>query len=385
MAKRLFLYKTAKVLVATLVLAACLFGDSVVFQSNALVGAILGKTLFIFYDSGMQWVVFLCLGFYFVIFALLPFFQTDVHFYQPVNRRLWLIGGISIGAVVYGLHYSTWTRSTEALTLLGGATLGQSVAAWRAWPTRRDARRNTARLVMVVLLLLLTVSSGWHATTGQVFQYHGQVRWSGPWASPNLYGLLMALGLVIACGIAISDFKFRTKHVPHCPTLKSTPCRMWLWFVLYAIAMVATGMGLMKSYSRGAWLGTLCGLAYLTGFWFQGLWSGGCEEQPVSTSEIGNRKSEVSCPSCVSWFKNNWFLAGVVFLSVVVLSFWHFRQTDSHPARRAFSAVNMGDFSWRNRVAAWQGALQITAEHPWFGAGWNQPEPLYEHYYLSPK
>ena len=25
------------------------------------------------------------------------------------------------------------------------------------------------------------------------------------------------------------------------------------------------------------------------------------------------------------------------------------------------------------------------AEHPWFGAGWNQPEPLYEHYYLPPK
>jgi O-antigen ligase len=26
--------------------------------------------------------------------------------------------------------------------------------------------------------------------------------------------------------------------------------------------------------------------------------------------------------------------------------------------------------------------LQITAEYPWFGAGWNQPQPLYEYYYL---
>ena len=59
MGKRLFLYKTAEVLVATLVLAICLFGDSAVFQSNILVSAILGETLFIFYDSGMQWVVFL--------------------------------------------------------------------------------------------------------------------------------------------------------------------------------------------------------------------------------------------------------------------------------------------------------------------------------------
>jgi hypothetical protein len=36
-------------------------------------------------------------------------------------------------------------------------------------------------------------------------------------------------------------------------------------------------------------------------------------------------------------------------------------------------------------MAAWEGALQITAEHPWLGAGWNQPELLYEHFYLPPK
>ena len=75
----------------------------------------------------------------------------------------------------------------------------------------------------------------------------------------------------------------------------------------------------------------------------------------------------------------------VVLASAFVLVFWHFRQTEWHPVRRALSALNAVDFSWRNRVAAWEGALQIAAEHPWFGAGWNQPEPLYEHYYLSPK
>jgi hypothetical protein len=36
-------------------------------------------------------------------------------------------------------------------------------------------------------------------------------------------------------------------------------------------------------------------------------------------------------------------------------------------------------------MAAWEGILQIITEHPWFGAGWNQPERLYEHYYLPPK
>src|ERR1039457_1786763 len=51
----------------------------------------------------------------------------------------------------------------------------------------------------------------------------------------------------------------------------------------------------------------------------------------------------------------------------------------------AFSVGNQNDFSWRNRIAAWQGTLQIMAKYPWLGAGWNQPEPLFEHYYLPPK
>ncbi|HVV01336.1 MAG TPA: O-antigen ligase family protein [Verrucomicrobiae bacterium] len=66
----------------------------------------------------------------------------------------------------------------------------------------------------------------------------------------------------------------------------------------------------------------------------------------------------------------------------MVIAFWQFRQTNWIPARRAFSAANANDFSWRNRVASWNGALQIIAEHPWLGAGWGRPESLYEHYYL---
>jgi O-antigen ligase len=89
--------------------------------------------------------------------------------------------------------------------------------------------------------------------------------------------------------------------------------------------------------------------------------------------------------SGISRLKNNWLPLSVVLMSAVVLVFWHFRQTNWHPAQRALSAVNTIDFSWRNRIAAWEGALQIAAERPWFSAGWNQPELLYEHYYLPPR
>jgi O-antigen ligase len=55
------------------------------------------------------------------------------------------------------------------------------------------------------------------------------------------------------------------------------------------------------------------------------------------------------------------------------------------PARRAVSVANANDFSWRNRVAAWEGALQMMAEKPWFGFGWNQPERVYDSLYRSSK
>ena len=86
-----------------------------------------------------------------------------------------------------------------------------------------------------------------------------------------------------------------------------------------------------------------------------------------------------------NWLRGNWVLLTVTALSVVVLCFWQFRWTEWAPARRAFSAANVNDFSWRNRINAWEGGLQMMAEHPWLGVGWNQTERLYEHYYLPSK
>jgi O-antigen ligase len=138
--------------------------------------------------------------------------------------------------------------------------------------------------------------------------------------------------------------------------------------------------GLLHSYSRGSWIATLCGLGYLFGPW---CWV------PVSVreSEVRDQRSKGRGPvrRIYSWLERNWRPALFLLLSVFVLLFWQFRQSEWHPGRRLFSSVNAVDFSWRNRVAAWEGALQIAAAHPWFGTGWNQPESLYENYLLPPK
>jgi hypothetical protein len=194
--------------------------------------------------------------------------------------------------------------------------------------------------------------------------------------------------------------------------------------ILCLIAACLMGRGLLHSYSRGAWFATLCGLAYMLWHWINreihekecqhpvqsraGVSPapvGAADDLLAQTRSMSRRDAcptlsattvpgfnvrgfvseEFSSISGVSRLKNNWLPLSVMLVSAFVLVFWHFRQTEWHPARRALSAVNTVDFSWRNRIAAWEGSLQIAAEHPWFDAGWNQPEPLYEHYYLSPK
>jgi acetyl esterase/lipase len=67
------------------------------------------------------------------------------------------------------------------------------------------------------------------------------------------------------------------------------------------------------------------------------------------------------------------------------LSFWQFRFTEFHPVRRIFSVSNPNDFSWRNRVAAWEGAMDMMADRPWVGFGWNQTERIYDQFYRPPK
>ena len=83
--------------------------------------------------------------------------------------------------------------------------------------------------------------------------------------------------------------------------------------------------------------------------------------------------------------RRHWVALGVICVSVGVLAFWGFRHSQGVVARRVYSVVNANDFSWRKRVATYEGALQMMAERPWFGLGWNQPERVYSTFYCPAK
>ena len=425
-----------------LVLGLCLFGSSFAFSYQSFVAPVLQEISAALRSPEIQWMVFLCLAIYFTDFLFLRWrwenrltqrrkganqsagtVRCAVWTSQRDDPTLWLAGGILISAVAYAIHYfpAIW-----AVTLLASAVVGQAFAVWKLahlQTNRQDefhesptkiasansglrvtrpsekiwasgARWNLETVVVAVLLIFLTFASIWKPNVGFTFEYQGHSRWSGPWGNPNVFGLLMGTGVALAMGMAVVAALYERRYSQnsndhlsggHRPPLQ---VRKYVCALLCLFAAIFLARGLLHSYSRGAWFATSCGLSYLLGF---RLWASGSvgrryeKNQPYPKAESGKRKAEISCDSWISWSRENWLLACVVLFSVTTLCFWHFQQTDWHAARRALSVVNPVDFSWRNRIAAWEGSLQIVAAHPWLGAGWNQPEPLFEHYYLPQK
>jgi hypothetical protein len=168
----------------------------------------------------------------------------------------------------------------------------------------------------------------------------------------------MGVGIVLIFGLLMAAF--RDSRTPFAFRFCFRTYRLPPFIILFSLATVLCGIGLFKSYSRGAWIATICGVTYL-------VWRVGDQWLVVS-----GRKS---------WFHQDFILLSAILLSVAVLSFWEFRFTEWRPARRVFSIANINDFSWRNRVTAWEGALQMMVDKPLLGYGWDQAEEVYQKKY----
>ena len=254
----------------------------------------------------------------------------------------------------------------QLLTLLGASVIGQAVVVLAKWGNRD---KFVFRVVFICLILTV-MGCNCPVQSGPIVEFYGLTRWSGHWDSPNDYGLFMGVGMVLAAGMIALAGRQREASVSW--------IRMWedvLVTCFCFLASLLTAFGLLHSLSRGAWVGTVCGFACL-----------------ISSSKFRTGYREQSSlpgfqgvPLVVSRFKSNSLIGLVAFLSLLVISFWFVPETKSHLARRIFSIFNNVDFSQRNRLAAWEGALQITAENPVFGVGWNRPALLYGRYYLPSK
>jgi len=297
---------------------------------------------------------------------------------EQVSISTILLGGlVAASSVTYALHYAQAVKSTEALTLVSGAMLGQGAAFWEGKRSKKQRRIGGIGIVCL-LIVLLTWAAVWQRETKGAYKYQGQARWSGVWENPNIFGMLMGVGVVLAFGTLVFWLRRNRRtemggEALGIRTIKNRGSwRRWLWSAFLVWAAGVMTVGLVKSYSRGAWLGTVVGLAYLAN-----------EVAKTKSTRIkmdSRRPNKVRKRSVLRWS-----VLAVIAASVTILGFWNLRDTRGIVLRRIYSVGNPNDFSWRKRLTAYEGALQMMSEKPWFGFGWSQPEPVYTALYCPPK
>ncbi len=363
-----------------------------------------------------------------------------VPFCRPmVNPDFWLVGLVAWVLLRYAVDYTNAAKSLQVVVLLTGLVVGKGVALWVRWPKRpptrpadtlpmnwsadhligsipilirnQPVRRSALRVVqgfkartcdrrilspsdgerarvrgtLSLLLFLLAASALWQPELGMEFHYRGVRRWEGVWDNPNIYGLLMGVGLTLATGLLVSSSRLQVSGCGGAARGFLSPFTRHLSRALLFAAAGLCSFGLLKSYSRGAWLGTAVGIGVLLWHWIH---CGPSEMREGDASTVAANLAGQPLSPRVGWVSRlkaqlrlNWLPGSILLLSLFVLVFWQFRDTESRLVRRVFSVGNVNDFSWRNRVAAWEGAGRMLRARPVVGFGWGQAEEAYREKY----
>ena len=344
---------------------ALLFADGIWATSPGFIGSALRELTAVCQDSSTQWMLVFCLAVYVVIFLISELrTQSDNSNLRSANSNVWLAAFVLLSLLRYALAYDTASRSIQIPVLMAGIVFGKAMATWARWVGRvtlcapdqcgwKGGAHGVTRptLSVAILLTLLAASAWWQPERSIVFQYHDALRWSGLWDNPNLYGLLMGVGVVLAAG---QIARVRRWTGGDGSWRKSVP------LILSSVSVILCGLGLLKSYSRGAWSAVIVGLIYLA-------------VQTVKSSRFH------------VWFRRDWLSAALLTTSLLLLAFWQIRFLEQRPAQRLFSVANASDFSWRNRVTAWEGAMRMMVDKPLAGFGWGQAEADYGKKYCPPQ
>jgi O-antigen ligase len=342
-------------------LFALLLADNIWKTSPGLLGSITREIASIFYGPSTQWMAALCLAGYFLFFLILEQrLPSHGKWWRLGNANLWLVSLIALVLLSYAFAYPTTSNSTQVPVLLAGIVFGKGISTWIRWSNSQIEQRTTWLVNMLICMFACTAL--WQSEMTPEFQYHGLSRWSGVWDNPNLYGLLMGVGLILAVGQILQCLMSKVQSRKLQSTSKKLEVGKYISLILFLVGVVLCGIGLFKSYSRGAWLGTAGALGYL-------VWR-------AVQSPMFNVQSH-----WIYWLRKNLLLLLVALVSIGVLCFWHFRFSEARPVQRAFSAANANDFSWRNRVTAWDGALHMMRDRPFIGFGWGKAETVYDKKY----
>ena len=355
------LIRTTIVTLLLAVVALCLFG----YVLNSLSGSIRQFEVALL---SLRWMLLVCMVVWCGTFIFLTFGLNDLP----------LIGLLLIVITAFFIGLAKNSPATDALILIFGVTLGKGmrIALMKDEKSNSEIvnRKSAIVNVLVGLVLLLAFASWWQLDMTNNF-YHGP-RWMGLWDNPNIYGMLMGAGVLLSIGLLTQNLKSEklkaemekktetgnlkpeaNQKVQPALTLfrrdKSGNQKLLIGFLF--VAAFIMGVGLVMSYSRGAWVGTAIGLLYLA---------------KHTKAESGKRKAEIV-----------WYVAPIIIIAVaVIVAFWNTPRT----APWYFQRLDLSRGSVQHRVAAWEAGFEMIRDHP-FGVGWGTALVTYEKNYSPPE
>ena len=188
-------------------------------------------------------------------------------------------------------------------------------------------------------------------------------RASGTFEQPNPFGGFINLSVLLAAGIMLSLIavlwrRWRERE----PGFSLTAVSVWAPLLLVGGVTLLTGLALVFSWSRGAWLGFVAGTAVLLFFWpRQRRW--------------GVAMLVVGALFFIIGLQANLIPAGVTDRLVSFgadLQFGDVRGVD----------INDANYAVLERLAHWQAALGMARDQLWWGVGFGNYEPTYAAYAL---
>lgn len=274
----------------------------------------------------------------------------------PRLDEMALFGLLGLVLVHYASRYTTATGSTEAVLLLAGVWLA---SIWRVLASAVSLR--FVGPLLGLMALGLAVVSLWDWPMFQIFFYREARRATGLWNNPNTYGLLAGtLGaFCLSRLLRLTAWCSRKRCLANSGPEES---ERGSWFLL--LPLVPALVGLVRSYSRGAWFG----------FFVAVMWCVWCNFAPVLHSVLTDAVAG-SILARRRWFKLR--LLGLTLIVGGLLCLWILKDFQNPVLRRVGTVANYNDRSWRNRVDAWIGAIEMMAARPIAGWGLNRVEVGY--------
>lgn len=265
-------------------------------------------------------------------------------------------------------------QSSNCLVFVLGIVFSQYVSCFLG-SVDRNSPLSTNRLARTFFLLLL-VTNLFPSPGVHVFKYHDQLRETGIWVNPNTFGLLMAVGFAVSLSWAVSEVfgclllgdRGSSSGGVSPRSDRAGGCnRINLCLGLGGLAVF--GVGLVSSYSRGAWLATLISFVLTYG--------------PTLLRHLGRTRTIIHFRGISVCVVSRTNFISIAVIVVLVCSLLFIIGPESLLTKRIQSVANTYDLSWRNRLTAWDGALGMIMDHPFLGSGWINMVERFEQLYSS--